>query len=313
MAVALGDRSERDSCPSTLCSHSARQFCIVPSVAGSKIWKVILIHSIHIDFGKRLLLSFHGRNYAPFYKSPGDNLEEWTGLIYDSCSLKQLKSEKFFQDPQEEEDALLRAYASPSDVISLALHPQIGPISSSSRLVSVSLCDWAEFYTWLGISFSSPLALLLHWPLTIYHTLNELLPTSGGRMIQRILDKRSRLAPCIQVITMIGPNISPYANGKKYLLSHRMSASIWRGTYHQYVDDALLSGAYRSPDLVIGFNVGFVAYPTWKKTLEVLKILRSVGLHHGIDTFDPRSTLALLTLNPFRSPILIRVEAYSNC
>lgn len=33
-----------------------------------------------------------------------------------------------------------------------------------------------------------------------------------------------------------------------------------------------------------------------------------MGLHPGVDTSDPRSALALLTLNPFRSPILIRAE-----
>ncbi|KAL5965419.1 Zinc finger MYND domain-containing protein 15 [Taenia solium] len=304
--------------------------------------------------------------FNTFGQGPGDGLKEWAGLIYDSCSLEQLEPDKFFQNPQDEEDALLRAYASPSDVVSLALHPQTGSTSSSSlRLVSVNLYDWTDFYTWLNLSFSSPLALLFHWPLTIYHILNRLLPAKGDWAIQQILDKKLLnihligvetevdLLPVFKeldylishaideiVITMIGSNISPCVNSKKYLLSRRMSATIWRGTYDHFVEGAQFSGAYSLPDLVIGFNVGFAAYPTWKRTLKMLKvscfsnlaiflvmnvptyftdscpyscllnleILRSVGLHPGVANPDPRSALDPLTLNPFRSPILIRAE-----
>lgn len=113
-------------------------------------------------------------------QGPGDGLKEWTGLIYDSCLLEQLEPDKLFQNLQDEENALLRAYANPSDVVSLALHPQIGSTSSSVRLVSIDFCDWAEFYAWMNLSLSSPLALLFHWPLTIYHILNKLLPTKGN-------------------------------------------------------------------------------------------------------------------------------------
>lgn len=51
---------------------------------------------------------------------------------------------------------------------------------------------------------------------------------------------------------MIGSNISPCVNGQKWLLSRRISASIWRGTYHQYFEEAQLSAAFSFPDLVIG-------------------------------------------------------------
>ncbi|KAH9281568.1 Zinc finger MYND domain-containing protein 15 [Echinococcus granulosus] len=286
---------------------------------------------------------------------PGDGLKEWVGLIYDSCSLEQLEPDELFQNILDEENALLRAYANPSDVVSLALHPRVASAPSTSiRLVSINLSGWMEFYAWMNLPFSSLLALLFHWPLTIYHILNNFLPTKGDQAILQILKRKLLsihligvetevdLLPVFKeldylishavdeiVITMVGLNISPYVNGKKWLLSRRMSATVWRGTYHQFVEEAELSGAFSPPDLVIGFNVGFVAYPTWKKTLEILKvlnvpayftdscpyscmwnleILRSVELWPGVDTSDLHSALAPLAVNPFRSPILIRAE-----
>ncbi|VDM32877.1 unnamed protein product [Hydatigera taeniaeformis] len=178
-----------------------------------------------------------------------------------------------FQYTENMENAILRAYVNPSDVITLALHPQIESASSFVRLVSVDLCDWSEFYAWMGLSLSSLLALLFHWPLTIYHILNKLLPTKAEAqeldfLISHDIDKI--------VITMVGPNISPCVNGKKWLLSRRMLVSTWCATYHQYVKEAQFSGTFCLPDLVIGFNVGFVAYPTWKKTLEMLKVTPTV-------------------------------------
>lgn len=231
---------------------------------------------------------------------PGDGLKEWVGLIYDSCSLEQLEPDELFQNILDEENALLRAYANPSDVVSLALHPRVASAPSTSiRLVSINLSGWMEFYAWMNLPFSSLLALLFHWPLTIYHILNNFLPTKGDQAILQILKRKLLsihligvetevdLLPVFKeldylishavdeiVITMVGLNISPYVNGKKWLLSRRMSATVWRGTYHQFVEEAELSGAFSPPDLVIGFNVGFVAYPTWKKTLEILKVSR---------------------------------------
>jgi len=34
--------------------------------------------------------------------------------------------------------------------------------------------NWKSYYEWRGLSLNSPAALLLHWPLTVYHLLNQL-------------------------------------------------------------------------------------------------------------------------------------------
>ena len=39
-----------------------------------------------------------------------------------------------------------------------------------------------------------------------------------------------------------------------------------------------------------------------------LELLRSVGLGPGVDTSNPESSMNLLTINPFRSPIRIQTE-----
>ncbi|CAN8235843.1 unnamed protein product [Cochlearia groenlandica] len=36
------------------------------------------------------------------------------------------------------------------------------------------LCSWADYYAWRRIPLDSPVALLLHWPLTIYHAIQAI-------------------------------------------------------------------------------------------------------------------------------------------
>lgn len=48
--------------------------------------------------------------------------------------------------------------------------------------------NWKSYYEWRGLSLNSPAALLLHWPLTIYHLLNQLklvLPGTGNTNSER--------------------------------------------------------------------------------------------------------------------------------
>ena len=62
------------------------------------------------------------------------------------------------------------------------------------------------------------------------------------------------ISPAINeiVIDMIGPHISPYANGKKWFLSRRLTVNIRRGVYHELLEEARNSGTFDPPDLVIG-------------------------------------------------------------
>uniref|UniRef100_A0A5K3EPZ5 MYND-type domain-containing protein n=1 Tax=Mesocestoides corti TaxID=53468 RepID=A0A5K3EPZ5_MESCO len=310
-------------------------------------WDFGNICSIRQDMDQVTIFSF----LSFFFK--GDGLKEWGGLIFDSCLVEKTGTDTTWQDFYREENALLRAYASPSDVIMLSVCPRISSEDlRQTQLLTVDLSGWEAFYSWRGLSLSSPLAFLFHWPLTVYYILNKLFPVVYPHQVNHILEKKTLnvhvigaeaevdmlpvfkeleflISPAIEevVLNLIGPNISPYASGKKWLLSHRMSANIWRGHYHQFVEEFQSGGNFCSPDFVIGFNVGFAAYPSWTKTLELLKamnvpcfftdscqysciwdfqVMDAVGLGSGFDTSNPQSAMASLNLNPFRSPVRIR-------
>ncbi|XP_038702997.1 zinc finger MYND domain-containing protein 15 isoform X2 [Tripterygium wilfordii] len=49
--------------------------------------------------------------------------------------------------------------------LSRILCPCQGPVSPITKRLS----SWKDFYNWRGIPLLSPVAILLHWPLTIYH------------------------------------------------------------------------------------------------------------------------------------------------
>ena len=150
---------------------------------------------------------------------PGDGLKEWMGLICDSRFIEEYATDDLFPYFFNKEDAFLRAYTSPTDVLSLVNHPQptVDP-SSSSQIVSINLASWSEFYSFLNLSFSSALALLFHWPLTIYHILNQILPVRGKtsiksyliyhyiigvQLIQHVLNKKSLKIHLIGVETEV--------------------------------------------------------------------------------------------------------------
>lgn len=44
-----------------------------------------------------------------------------------------------------------------------------------SKLCCVN--DWESYYNFRGFRFDSPIAILLQWPLTLYHILKNCLPT----------------------------------------------------------------------------------------------------------------------------------------
>ncbi|CAH8363894.1 unnamed protein product [Eruca vesicaria subsp. sativa] len=57
--------------------------------------------------------------------------------------------------------------------------PCLGPLSP----VPSQLCSWTDYYEWRKIPLDSPVALLLHWPLTIYHAIQA---TGIGSLSPRI-------------------------------------------------------------------------------------------------------------------------------
>ncbi len=107
----------------------------------------------------------------------GDSLPEWTGLILDKCEYDEHGPQLF---SLREEDAMFKAYVHPSDVVLLSIRPTVPPANPENpRLLSAELCDWSAYYSWRGLPLSSPVAFILHWPLSVYFVLQRLLPRLG--------------------------------------------------------------------------------------------------------------------------------------
>ncbi|KAI8527203.1 hypothetical protein RHMOL_Rhmol12G0057500 [Rhododendron molle] len=107
--------------------------------------------------------------------------------------------------------------------------PCRGPSSSTPK----HLASWKEYYEWRCIPFYSPVALLLHWPLTLYHAIRlvaarNLIPEFSNELYIHYLgpDKElSQLAvfgelkslfPGLQVhVELVGPAIPGSRDGER--------------------------------------------------------------------------------------------------
>ncbi|TGZ60883.1 hypothetical protein CRM22_008284 [Opisthorchis felineus] len=206
---------------------------------------------------------------------------------------------------------MLRAYSLPMESILLSLCPAVPQTlrTRHSTLAAVFLFDWAEYYIWRGFAnpppsqslhgdwseFSSPIAILLHWPLTIYYVLAHIFPKTNEQDVQSVLEKgvltihvvgvehelsmlpvflelAYLLNPDLSVrLFFIGTDFSPAVDRHTFNLSSRLSVSVCSSTYHEFIRDSLPH--LDRPHLVIGFNSGLAAYGTWTPTLKLIHAL----------------------------------------
>ena len=72
----------------------------------------------------------------------------------------------------------LEIFASRNWLAAVCLEKESAILASpiNCKPVSPQLVDWRGYYEWRGFSLDSPIAILFHWPLTIYHIVTQLLP-----------------------------------------------------------------------------------------------------------------------------------------
>ncbi|XP_033750978.1 zinc finger MYND domain-containing protein 15-like isoform X2 [Pecten maximus] len=191
---------------------------------------------------------------------------------------------------------------------------------------STPVTDWASYYRYRGLSFDSPVAVLLQWPLTLYYILTSCLSQDYGCKLAEdrpvILDilgveQEVDLYPVFQelgyllpghdfVINMFGKNISKAVDRCVKVIG-RVKVKVYRRLYHNYT-------CRWKPDLVVGFNAGIAAYPSWRDTIQKLKDEQTPAYftdycHYSADLGREvmRQGCGLETstpsVNPFRSPI----------
>eukprot|EP00668_Euglena_longa_P012325 GGOE01014765.1.p1 GENE.GGOE01014765.1~~GGOE01014765.1.p1 ORF type:complete len:572 (-),score=170.10 GGOE01014765.1:387-2081(-) len=162
------------------------------------------------------------------------------------------------------------------------LHP-IDDLQEAQQVV-----DWPSYYRCRGLPFSSPVALVLHFPLTVLHVLRLLeargtLDLSPGNEVRihmvgvaQELDQRfafQELANLLPGLTLrlafIGHEISPLCHRRWYTCgSDRVAIVAFSGLYPDFVGEGCCS--IQDPHLVMGLNSGLGAYPEWNPTVDFL-------------------------------------------
>ncbi|XP_004504502.1 uncharacterized protein [Cicer arietinum] len=111
------------------------------------------------------------------------------------------------------------------------------PCHGPEFLLSEQLCSWRDYYKWRRIPLDSPVALLLHWPLTIYRAAQLVgITTSnlvvGDKLYIHYLGPEKELLqlavfgdllalfPGVHIhIELVGPAIPPQRDGEKIIIS----------------------------------------------------------------------------------------------
>ncbi|KAI3931382.1 hypothetical protein MKX01_040299, partial [Papaver californicum] len=150
--------------------------------------------------------------------------------------------------------------------------------------ISTQLSDWKDYYEWRCLPLHSPAALLLHWPLTIFHAVklaglsnstfkvaNKLHIHYLGPDIElrelAIFDELHALFPGLQVhIDFFGPEVPQLRDDRKS--TSMPMPTLHKGFYHDLHRNSKKDPA---PDLIIAPNAGIAAYPSWLPTIELIK------------------------------------------
>ncbi|XP_074274500.1 uncharacterized protein LOC141598676 isoform X2 [Silene latifolia] len=179
------------------------------------------------------------------------------------------------------------------------------PVSSLSKQLSC----WKEYYDWRSIPTDSPVALLLQWPLTIYHAVQLNIPRMPNCETSKQIINIHYLGPdkeLFQVaafgellallpqyhvhIDLVGPAVPEHRDGERINLdtfaccddgdckckmpnetrSSPVTLQLLKGFYHDRFKDIVKDGF---PHLIVAPNAGIAAYPSWKETIELIHLL----------------------------------------
>ncbi|XP_071147580.1 zinc finger MYND domain-containing protein 15-like [Mytilus edulis] len=191
------------------------------------------------------------------------------------------------------------------------------------------LHDWEAYYEYRGFRLDSPIAILLHWPMTLYHIIKFCYPNDHPEWWDSVdsscfkLDligvekevemlclfkELGYLCPDITIdIIMYGVEISKDVHNKTYE-HNNVKIQIVKGPYHKRADE------HRKPHLVVGLNAGLGAYQMWGQTLVKLRTDRIPAYFTDYCQYScecARTAVEGLTfgtisdpvVNPFRNPV----------
>ncbi|CAH2066503.1 unnamed protein product [Thlaspi arvense] len=188
------------------------------------------------------------------------------------------------------------------------------PCRGSLSPLTSELCSWTDYYGWRKIPLDSPVALLLHWPLTIYHAIQtigmgNLTPQISNELRIHYLGPQRELGqlgvfaelqslfPGLRIrVEMVGPDVPQHMDGEMISLCGyapcteeececNYSSKTLRPGNESAVSLQLHRGFYHDrysdiakdsppPHIVIAPNAGIAAYPSWLPTIELIKEIK---------------------------------------
>ncbi|KAK3097788.1 hypothetical protein FSP39_013196 [Pinctada imbricata] len=204
---------------------------------------------------------------------------------------------------------------------------------------SFKVTDWESYYKYRGFDMSSPIALLLHWPLTLWYIIQHcikqdynivwkkpeidihIIGVEKEVMLMSVFQELGNLLPENLInITMYGRNFPKKLNGEARMFGN-VCVQVCRKLYHKVNQTS-------EPDLVIGFNAGIAAYSSWLDTLKKIQTMKCPAYFTDCCqlTIDISKQIVLdrlniyfsdCKINPFRSPLKKsspddRLSRYSN-
>lgn len=204
-----------------------------------------------------------------------------------------------------------------------------------------TISDWAEYYELRGIPISSPVSLLLTYPLTLFHAIVEYgkaqcaVARTMGRPLRvdvvgaekelhflALFQETNFLLPedlDLELIFIVRQDMLPQsaeavveeAEGSYILEKNGLSIRVLSGTYGESIDPRFDCGRSGAPDMVMAFNAGLHAYETWRSCVEFLNSTKDVvGVFTDYNEWSGVQCASLgghesrtsLKVNPFRQP-----------
>lgn len=191
-----------------------------------------------------------------------------------------------------------------------SLPTSLCPCSEPSSPISTCLGSWEDYYRWRGLPFNSPAALLLHWPLTIYHCFQlyasqSLSSSAVEKLFIHYLGPEKELSqlvvfaellallPSVQMhIEFVGPSVPQSRDGETTELTRyaqcsdgscsckSSSPNVNRSSSHtnSTLTLKLRKGFYHEkyrymdsyPHMIIAPNAGIAAYSSWLPSIELI-------------------------------------------
>jgi len=283
-------------------------------------YRKFLHENVGIDLGK-----------ASWWRTEGDG---WAGGNSFSAKTVEIRTRLSFQDGFNP----IREIPPERRVTDTEINKFELPRNSCGLL---TLPSWKEYYELRGIPLSSPCALLLSFPLTIYHAIVEYgeVPVMVARILKRVIrvhvvgiEKELNFIDLFKEIGLLLPedtkvelvfvvrddmlplNCRGDACMKVHLTTN-LTLIISCGTYGDDLNPNFDCGS-GPPDMVIGLNAGLFAYESWRSVVTFLH--RNTGIvgvftdyneHSGMHCASVGGSHARnsLCINPFRQPLALPV------